>query len=188
MKKSYTNLILIITTIIFLFFVCAFVYFFNVIKNKNRHISAVSIALDKKIADQDNTSVFQSKITELSNTQGVISGYFIDTSKIDTFVEYLEDIGTNNNVDLSVKNVDTPKDEKNKILVNINMSGSFPNIMKVISTLENAPYNIIINSSYLNKETPVATDISIGVPKVKEAPKDTSPRWVANITFSILNI
>ncbi len=188
MKKSHTNLILIISTILFIFTIGSFVFFFTVIKNKNRHISAVSIALGKKTSEQINVNNLDNKIIELGNIQKRISGYFINTSAIDTFVEYLEGIGLSNNVDLSVKSVDTPKNEKNRIFVTINMKGSFSNLMRVISILENAPYNIIINSTYLNKETLISTDTNNTPIKGKDIPKEDKSYWIANVTFGILNL
>lgn len=188
MKKSWTNILIIISAIILLISIFSLVYFLNIIKNKNINISAANIALDKKVSDQDNMNGLKNKIIELGNTQKSISSHFVNTEAIDTFVEYLENTGTSNGIDLSVKSVDVPKNEKNKILVSINMTGSFSNVMKIMAILENSPYNIVINSTYLNKETSVVTDVNNLLNKGKELPKESKSYWLANVTFTILTL
>jgi hypothetical protein len=188
MKKSWTNILIVVSVTILLFSIFSLVYFFNIIKNKNINISAANIAFEKKASAQDNMNELKNKIIELGNTQKSISSHFVNTESIDTFVEYLENTGTSNDIDLSVKSVDIPKNEKNKIFVSINMTGSFSNVMKIMAILENSQYNIVINSSYLNKETSVVTDVNNLLSKGKEIPKESKSYWLANVTFTILTL
>ena len=118
MKRTKNNLILILSILFLIVTVVFFVYFLNVIKNKNKHISAVLTSLEEKKLEKENIKVLEDRMTEIGDTQKRIDGYLVSTSNIDFFVEYLEEIGLNNKVDLSVRSVDVPKNEKNKILVN----------------------------------------------------------------------
>ena len=191
MKKNKTNLILILSIILLLIIISIFVYFLHVIKNKNKHISAVNIALQEKITERDNRSVLQKRILELVSTYNKISSYFVDSSSIDKFVEYLENIGNDNGVDLSVKGVDIPKGEKNKISININIDGSFTNVTKVVALLENAPYDISINSLYLNKEIIPTNNEAVATTtdtKTKTVTPQVKSQWQANVTFIVLSI
>lgn len=169
-----------------------FVYLLNVIKNKNKHISAVSITLGKKIAEKENLNVLEKRMTELLDTQKKISSYLVDTSNIDKFVGYLEGIGVNNNVELSVNSVDVVKNEKNKISVNLNIKGNFSNTMKAIVVLENSPYNLIINALYLNKEIVSSNEVIVPNNKVVSNGKEVIPItkyiWQSDISFSVLNL
>lgn len=178
MKKNKTNLILIFVIVLFIFSSFFFVYVLNVIKNKNKHISATTIALEKKIKEKENIDVLEKKIIELGDTHKTISGYLVNSSNIDKFVEYLERVGESNSIIISVKNVDVPKNEKNKILVNLNMEGNFSDIIKVIYILENSPYNISISSTYINKSIVSPDD------KGNLNPKSN---WQADISFSVLS-
>lgn len=187
MKKSNTNLIL-ITSIILLVVLTAFsIYFLNSIRNKNRHISAVLITLQKKIEDKQNVSTLQKKMSELLDTSTKINGYIVDTSRIDLFVEYLEGLGISNNVNLSVKTVDVLKNEKNKIFLGLSINGTFTNVMKTIVLLENSPYNMTMISSYINKDLE-PTDVNNGINKEGETISKGEPSWQADITFNVLSI
>jgi len=188
MKKSWTNILIIISIIVLLISIFLLVYFLNIIKKININISAENIAFEKKVSVQDNMNELKNKIIELANTQKSISSHFVNTETIDTFVEYLENTGTSNGVELSVKSVDIPKNDKSKLSVSINMTGSFSNVMKIMAILENSPYNIIINSSYLNKETSVIVDVNNSLNKGKELPKEIKSHWLANVTFTILTL
>lgn len=185
MKKSKTNLILIVSIILFLASLTALVYFINIIKNKNKHISAVVSTLEEKINEKENISILEKKVAELGDVENDLGSHIVDTSKVDTFVGYLENMGASNNVALSVKSVEVPKNVKNKVLVGINLAGDFTNIVKVIDLLENSPYNIIITSSYLNKELVQASDLVTGV---DTPPGEAKSSWQADITFSVLSI
>lgn len=160
MKKINTNSILILSIILLVLVVGFFVYFLNIIKNKNNHTSAVVIALEKKIVDKENINTLKGKMDELLNTDKELGGYLVETSKVYIFVEYLENIGTLNNVDLVVSGVEVLKNEKNKISVSLNIMGNFSDVMKAIAILENSPYNITIVSSSINKDTSVSTSVS----------------------------
>ena len=178
MKTKNTNIILIISFIVFLCTLATFVYFLNVIKNKNRHTSAVLSAVDQKVSEIENRGAVFKKMEELNEINKKIGDYFVNPSRVDVFVEYLENLGTDNKVNLVVKSVEIPKKEKNKIIVSIDMGGSFQNIMKIIALLESAPYNIEINSAFLNKNN------------INETSKDgeVKTEWQSNISFSVLTL
>ncbi|MFA6393234.1 MAG: hypothetical protein WCW54_04085 [Candidatus Paceibacterota bacterium] len=178
MKKNNTNLILIISITSLVLAFSILIYFLNVIRSKNNYISVAVSTLEKKMNEKENIKFLKDKISELSDTYKKINSYFVDTSSIDTFVVYLEGIGTDNNVDLSVKGVDASRNEKNKISVNLSMKGNFSDIMNVVNILENAPYNITINSLYLNK------DIILPNNPIKE----NISSWQADVTFNVLSL
>lgn len=189
MKKNNTNLILIISITFLVLVSSTLIYFLNVIKSKNNYISVVASTLEKKMNEKENIKFLKDKIAELSDTYKKINSYFVNTASIDTFVVYLEGIGTDNNVELSVKGVDVPKNEKNKILVNLSMKGKFSDIMNIVDILENAPYNITINSLYLNKDIILPNDTANPLDKGKNLPpKENISSWQADITFNVLSL
>jgi len=201
MKKHNTNLILVASLISLVLFVGIFVYVLNVIKNKNKHTSAVTTTLGELILEQENMGTIEKKMAELQETQKKIGGYLVDTSHVDVFVEYLEGVGVQNNVELKVNSVDKIKNQKNRILGNLSIIGSFSDVMKTIITLENAPYNIIMSSVYINKETFSSPPPSNEVMKIevkpttknKVAPPPPPPpapksTWQVDIGFSVLSL
>jgi Tfp pilus assembly protein PilO len=188
MKTKKTNLILVISILTFLIVIVFFVYFLRIIKNKNNHISAVMTTLENKITEKRNLNVLEKKRMEMDGIHKRIGGFLVNTASIDTFVEYLEGVGFDNNVELTVKGIDVPKNEKNKININLDMRGSFQDVMKVVALLENAPFNIIISSTFLNKEESTYINPSIEISKNKELPLPAKSLWQANVSFSVLTL
>lgn len=181
---------LIISIIIFISFVGIFTYLLNVIKNKNNHISRVTETLEQKLSEKENVASLEEKMLELKDIDRRIQNFLVDPSSIDTFVEFIENLGVANAVELSVTNVDVPKGEKNKILISISIKGEFSQIMRIINIIENAPYNISIVSAYINKEIKSAVEpISASREKeIKPAQQEKTNLWQADLIFSVLSV
>ncbi len=186
MNKKTTNLILAISIIILIGLSGLFLFLINVIKNKNKHISAANTTLQEKIEEKDNIKTLEKKIAELGDTHKQVSSYLVDTSSVDIFVEYLERLGDSSNVALFVKSVETPKGEKNKLTFNIEMNGNFPDITKVISILENSPYSLNINSLYINKIIEPEVENNTEKPTI-EITKVKKSSWQATANFTVLS-
>lgn len=183
MKNKKPILLLIVSILSFLMTLAAFVFFVKIIFNKNIHISAVQSTLENRMIEKENFSALEDKVKEIENTHKKINSFFLKKSQADLFVDYLENLGTDSNTKLSVKSVESSTKDKDFIVFKIFVEGNFSDIMQTISLLENAPYNILVDSLYINREiVPVSTD--------PNAPKITNniQLWNADVSFSILSI
>ncbi|HAE36944.1 MAG: hypothetical protein UR85_C0002G0007 [Candidatus Nomurabacteria bacterium GW2011_GWF2_35_66] len=188
MKNNKTNFILAFSILLFIICSGIFIYLLNVIKNKNKHISAVTTTLEKKIIEKDNIKILETKMQELNDTHERIGNYLVSTSNIDIFVEYLEDMGIKNSVDLIVKGVDSPKNEKNIISVSLNITGKFTDVMKTIALLENSQYNIMINSFYLTREDSQVTETNNPTNTEEDQIIKIKSYWRASLSFRVLSL
>lgn len=184
MNKLHKTLYLGFSIIVTIILILAVVFFFKVIKNKNQHTGSVLTVLDNKIIEKENIDFLSKKIDAIKVTHESVNSHFVDPTKIDNFVGYLENLGDSNGAKLSVKNVEASKNkEDNMISVEINIEGPFPSIMKIIGLLENSPYQIYINSTYLNRDIEPVKEgeiIKTPIPKIKT--------WKATVAFNILKI
>lgn len=188
MKNKKTNLILVASVLLLIGLSGAFVYLFNAVRNKNKHISSITTALGQKIKERENIGVFDKKTKDLTEINDYVHNLIVNRTRIDKFVEYLESLGVDNNVGLTVKGVDPQNKEKNKILISLNIIGDFSSVMKVISILENSKYNLIINSAYLNKESFQNGQEFIMVDgKESVAPASRGVQWSADLSFDVLS-
>lgn len=182
MDKKYDNLILIISILIALFTIFASVFFFKVIQNKNEHTSRVLLTLSERMNDQKNAEILKNKLDELNLIEKEINDYFVDPNKIDTFVDYLEKLGIDNNTELIIKNVEILSKKKNTIAIKVLITGDFTNVMKVIYALENISYNVNLNQAFVNKESKT----TIGVNETDE--EVVTSFWQADLSFEILTL
>lgn len=182
MNKPRTTLVFYMSILTMILAVGAFVFFFKVIKNKNHHTSAVLTTLQNKINRKENIETLEKKIVEVEATREVINSYFVDSNHIDSFINYLEKLGTSVGTELAVKSVEISSSETNTVLGEISIKGSFSDVMKTTALLENIPYQIHITSLYLNKDIQTVTTEVKGKKVVT-----TSSVWQADIAFKVLS-
>lgn len=173
MKKNYTTLIFTFSIFISILSICLFIFFLKVIKNKNQHTSVVITTLEEKMKEKENAVMFTEKIAEIKSLQDSINSRFVDPNKIDIFVSYLEKIGLNLNSEVVVNNIEIQPKTKNIIIFKLSIKGTFQEVIKTITFLENIPYQINITQVYLNK------DIIQG---------QEALTWHANVSFNILSL
>jgi len=183
MKRDHTKLILIISILIALVFTFVLFSFFKVIKNKNEYISKVLTTLSNKITSKNNAELLIKKSSELDNIYKTINSYFIDSTKINIFVDNLENLGSENNTTLTVKNVAISNTQKKTILVGVSVVGNFNNVIKVIYLLENSSFYVNVTQAFVNKKiNPI--DLKVKDKKISNTP----PIWQADISFSVLTL
>ncbi len=143
-KKVLTRLIL--SLIFALIMLGLFIFINRVIKNKNIHISKILFTLREKEDQNKNAILLKQKLREVESMQSTIISHLVDKKKPDVFVFFLEELGDRGGTTVDVKNISISKKESNKMDVSLIIEGSFNNVMKTISLLENTPYRLKINS------------------------------------------
>lgn len=183
MKKNHTTPILIVSILVIILAICLFIFFLKVIKNKNQHASVVLTTLEEKMKEKENAIIFAEKVAEIKSLQDSINSYFVDPNKIDTFVGYLEEIGLSLGSEISVESIEIPPKTKNTIVFKLSIIGTFKEVMKTITFLENIPYKINITQIYLNKEMTQQTQEVIVESEIQKV-----PTWQADVSFNILSL
>jgi len=180
MKKSYTIIKLILSILVTLLVVALFVFFLKVIKNKNQTISASMAVLQGKIKEKEDSVNFSEKILEIKEIQISINDYFINADKIDTFVDYLEGLGSQLGSKVLVKNIELLKEIENTIAIKLSIIGTFEQVSKTIILLENIPYQVNITQVYFNN--------NIKEEKNEEDKIIKTTEWQADVSFNILSL
>lgn len=149
LKRTYiiffTSLIAAIVAIL------VFFYIFNLIKNKNDNSSKMLSEIQQKNDQKDNISTLQKTVNDVKEKEAHLSSYLVHSNLLNQFISFLENEGASVNVPVEVVSVSTPTDIKNSIQVEIKGKGSFEHVMRLLSLIENAPYQIKIQHSYINK-------------------------------------
>ncbi|HCY26124.1 TPA: hypothetical protein DIC38_00355 [Candidatus Nomurabacteria bacterium] len=155
-----------------------FIFFFKIIENKNKHTGAVLYTLQEKILDKENSESLKDRLVEIETTFNKIDGYLFDKESVDTFVGYIEDLGSSVGAEISVRSIDAIKNEKNLMKIKVHSNGSFSSVIKSISLIENMSYKIEVVQVYLNRN--LETEEKEG-----EQTKTILNNWGADITFNI---
>jgi len=186
MKKNSTTPIMIFSILATILVICLFVFLLKVIKNKNQHASVVLTTLEEKMKEKENAIIFARKIAEIKSIQDSINNHFINPDKIDTFVGYLEGIGFNLGSEVLVNNIEIPLKAKNTMSFSLSITGTFQEVMRTITFLENIPYQINITQVYLNKN--IIQSAKGDIKDVEKEKVSEIPTWQADVSFNILSL
>ncbi len=152
-----------------------FIFINRVIKNKNLHISKILFTLHEKEDQNKNAVILKQKLREVESIQSTISSHLVDKKKPDVFVFFLEELGDRGGTTVDVKNISISKKESNTMNVDVTIEGSFNNVMKTISLLENTPYRLKINSINIDSHKKESLDGG----KVEVV-------WISGVSFTTL--
>lgn len=186
MKKNSTTLILIFSIIATILVICLFVFLLKIIKNKNQHASVVLTTLEGKMKEKENAIIFSRKIAEIKSIQDSVNNHFVDPEKIDSFVGYLEEIGLSLGSEVSVNDIVVPPKTKNIMSFSLSIIGTFQEVMRTITFLENIPYQISITQVYLNKN--ITQQVKEEIKDIEQKKISEIPTWQADISFNILSL
>ncbi|MEK7585715.1 MAG: hypothetical protein AAB477_00555 [Patescibacteria group bacterium] len=182
MFKNRTILILILSIVTTLLALGTLIFFFRMVKNKNQHTSALLTTLANKMYQKQNAQALTKKMADIEETRSTINSYFVDSKEIDSFISYLENLGTSAGAEVKVDKFDTST-TKNILIVRITAKGTFSSIMRTLLLLENAPYKIDITRTYLDQQ------LGQTISDTKDPTKKqiiSAPIWQLEVSFNIL--
>jgi len=183
MKKTKTTIVLTISLIIALLAISIFVFLMQIIKNKNTNIQSVYATLEQKTLEKSQIDTIKKNNDYIKQSQDKINSYFVDTTDISIFINYLEDIGSQGGVKLTVDNVEVPKTDEKFVSVSVSLFGSFSNVMRTVRMIEHIPYKIHFNNIYINKYIPSQNQSD----PTKKVAVPAGSSWEVQITFDALS-
>lgn len=182
MSKNHTNLILFISGVVMLATLATMIFFFKVVENKNKHTSATLVTLANKIVKKENSKVLKDQIDNVALIKETTQKHFVDSSEIDSFIDYLENLGNDSGTEVKVEDFQTSPDNKNILSVKLLSKGSFNNVMKFLVLIENTQYQVYIEKASIDKQ-PEVSNID---PKTGQPVSSGASVWQANVSFNVL--
>jgi len=107
--------------------------------------------------------------------KNMLDEHFIESTNVVPFLDTLEDLAKKVNVKLEVNSVNIEEKEP-ALLVEIKTSGSFGNIYKLVTLLENSPYSLVFVSANIK---------STGDPTLNKISQ--TPQWIATFQMKLLS-
>ena len=181
MKKSKTNILLIVSSILMIISVGFFVFLFTVIVNKNIHTSAMQATLDEKIMQKQQGSILSKNIKEAVDDNKIVDSYFINPDSIDDFVSGLEKDSNSLGNKTTVSSVEFSNVDKRIINVGLSVEGSFVSVFKSIRMIESIPY--IVNIKSLNISANIVNKDGTPAQALKKG--EVWQPWSADILFEV---
>lgn len=180
MIKKNSTLKFILSVFFAILIIFIFIFFLKIIKDKNRNTSTAMMTLQEKIKTKEKMTMFFEKSEEIRALQNDVNDFFVDTKKIDTFVNYLESLGLDIGSKIIVKEIKVPEKLNDRIEFQLSITGNFDQVTKTVIILENIPYQIEVTRVYYNKEIDDNKDEKVKILEI--------PTWQVDLTFNILKL
>lgn len=163
--KKRALLSLVLTTIVLLSIVYFFVFsYLDKVEEANHSLSNHRIEFETRLIKEEKISKIDKNLTDIAPDVKSIEKTFIDENNKLEFITMLEGLADKNLVNLEIK-IDFNKiDPKNKSnYLNLNLLGSYSNLMNFLVSIENLDYYINVNN--INLSSPINNSGSVaGVP------------------------
>jgi hypothetical protein len=183
LKRTYT--IFFTTLISAILAILVFFFILRIIKHKNDHSLSVYSTIQAKLDQKDNISTLQKIVADTTEKGAQLSSYLVHPNNIDEFINFLESEGELVSIPIEVISVTAPKDRANHLTLEFKGTGAFDHVMRLVGLIENAPYQITINHTYINKlgerdQVPVDS-------KTPQTSKEFPSLFEVNISFDVVS-
>jgi hypothetical protein len=170
MKNSLPKIQIALSVIFLLAAVGTFVFLRNITLRNN--VEAEKISLENKDKDyaKEELKLLNEFVLSIGEEKAEIESHFVKSSDAVPFLDSLEGIGKTLGIKSEVTNVDIPL-ERDSLIVDVNVSGSFPLIYKFLKLVENSPYETEISTMSLER---------LG-------PNSSAPLWSAKFSIKVLS-
>lgn len=173
MKTRFKKKPLVFATIFLLLSgVGSFLIYQQTIKNNEQALEK-EIELSTLANKQDEIKILNNYIKSIEKEKTLFETHFVQISDVVPFLNNLEKTAESVNTSLLVNSIDLAKDNSG-LLVEIKNTGSFAQVYKFITLLENAPYEI----EFLSVDMRTVVD---------EAKKTTPKKWEAVIGLKLIS-
>ncbi|MCX6751390.1 MAG: hypothetical protein NT161_01320 [Candidatus Nomurabacteria bacterium] len=171
MKYFFQKKSLILSAIFFIFSCFVFIFLYKDINNKKEISQLAQEKWQTKATSMENAKSLINSVKIIEPQKALLETHFVKSSDVVPFLDTIEKISKDVGATAEVVSVDVAKDNPS-LIVEMNASGSFETIYKLIMLLENSPYNLEFVSVDLKN-----SGTSIG----------KSPQWTATFQIKLLN-
>lgn len=171
---------------------CLYYVLFYFVQQKNIAIATASVDQLTKEKQQESAESVQKALLESENDIDLINNYFVGAESTVSFIEYVEDLARQVNVDISIQNVekvDIKTAGKELLRFKLAVQGNWKGVYRYTALLEEIPYDIILQSAELRKtmsgEILPKSEVSTATPEGKVV-KAEDNSWRGDFEFTVL--
>lgn len=172
MQNSFPKKSFLISTTFMILSCLGFFFFLQVINNSNKELQTKEGEWQNEEQRRDGIKMLERSVKAIEGERAQLETHFAQSSDIVPFLDTIEGLAPKVSVKAEVTSVDVLSDSGG-LLVGMNASGTFSNLYKFLTLLENSPYELEFISMDMHKETGVSV----------EGKNTTLPKW--NVIFKI---
>ena len=145
MQNNFKKISLVVSVIIFLVFCVSFFFLYKEIKNNIEISKASQTDLQKEIAKREEIKSFNDSFKSIEADKTLFETHFAQSSDIVPFLNTIEKMASSVGTKAEVSSIEVAEDNTG-LLLEMKDSGSFSQVYKFITLLENSPYELEFTS------------------------------------------
>ncbi|KKR62126.1 hypothetical protein A2643_02060 [Candidatus Nomurabacteria bacterium RIFCSPHIGHO2_01_FULL_39_220] len=158
MQKSFQKIPLLLSLIFFLASIFSFLYLYQEIKNNSWEIDKKENEWRIEAIRREELKTLNNSIEAIKEERQQLETHFARSSDVVLFLNTVEGLAKGAGIEKEVRSVDISKDKK-ALMVAMEAKGSFPDLYKFLTLLENSPYELELIEVKFSRETePASSD------------------------------
>jgi hypothetical protein len=152
MKNKVKKNLLIVPILFLLIAIAAFLFLYREIKNNTKTTNELSASLQTEVLKRNEIKTLNNYFQSIETEKAELETHFIQSSNVVPFLDTLENLASRVATKTEVSSINVAKDNTG-LVVEMKNTGTFPQIYKFITLLENAPYELEFLSVDMHKFT-----------------------------------
>jgi hypothetical protein len=179
MKNIFQKKSLILSVILFIFSCFVFVFLYRNINNNKEASQLTQEKWQTEDTHRENAKSLADSIKAIEPEKALLETHFVQSSDVVPFLDTIEKLAKEIGTKAEVVSVNPTKDNSS-LIVGIKASGNFGTIYKLITLLENSPYDLEFISADIQNSN--GEDLS-----GSKNNKTKTPQWTATFQIKLLS-
>lgn len=175
-KNIFSKIPLVLSIVFFCTSLTFFIFFYRVIDGNNKKSSEKEEAWLAESLRREGVKEIYTSFKSISEDRDKIDKHFAKSSDIVPFLDSIEGLTSKINLKAEISSVDVLPD-KSGLMIGMRASGTFSDVYKFLTLLENFSYELDIVGVDMSKTG--GTDV--------EGKKPTAPKWDANFRIKLVS-
>jgi hypothetical protein len=178
MKNKSQKILLFLSIASFLILCALFFFFYQKIENNIAVAKQLQVNLQTEIAKREQIEDFNNSFKSITPDETLFETHFAQSSNIVPFLNAIEQMADSVGTQSEVSSISVAGDNTG-LIVDMNDTGSFSQVYKFITLLENSPYELQFDS----------VDMSITIPNTPDKKKGSAKGnvWQATIEMKLIS-
>lgn len=159
MKKNLQKIPLILSTTLFIFGCFVFVFLLKQTNDNNQKAKDGASAWQEEVSRREEITSLNYSLDQNTNDITLLENHFANGSDVVPFLDTIENLAPLSGTKVKISSVDAGA-IKSGLVIGLKVSGSFENVYKFLTLLENSPYELNFLSVDIHT-LPAASDTSL---------------------------
>jgi preprotein translocase subunit SecG len=189
MKNNFQKISLILSATLFIFLCFVFVFLYKKTNDNNKKAEMNAITSQTEMNRREEISSLDRSLQQNEKNKTVLDTHFIQSSDVVPFLNAIEKLAPLSGTKVEIDSVSAGTTNPG-LIVGLKVSGSFQEIYKFLTLLENSPYEI--NFLSMDLHTLLAPETSVNIPSAsskntKVSKISKSPNWEVSFEVQLLS-